>query len=317
MFRSAWLFVSAIAWSAAAGASCGSAFCTINTSWDLQGGWAEPGARLDLRYEAINQNQPRKGGHDVSVGEVPRHHDEVYTRNRNWLGSFDYTFNSEWGVSVLAPFVDREHKHIHNHMGAELPETWNFNGVGDTRVIGRYRLGGHGNPDGTGTVGLNFGIKLPTGDFKKRNGDGELAERSLQPGSGTTDALLGGFASGDLPIPDWSWFAQGLAQLPMNARDGYKPGKRFAIDAGLRYDASDRWSLMLQLNGLKRSRDSGVEAEPEDSGGYSVWLGPGASYAVTRDIRAYGFLQLPVVQHVNGVQLVANKAWVFGVSARF
>jgi len=319
MIRSTWVCALAIAWSAAAGASCGSAFCTINTSWDLQGGWAEPGARLDLRYEAINQNQPRKGGHDVAVGEVPRHHDEIRTRNRNWLGSFDYTFNSEWGVSVLAPFVDREHKHIHNHHGEEIRDYWHFNGVGDTRVLGRYRLpwGGQGNPDGTGTFGLNFGAKLPTGRFSKRNGEGEPAERSLQPGTGTTDALLGGFASGDLPVADWSWFAQGLAQLPVNARDGYKPGKRFALDAGLRYDATDRWSLMLQVNGLKRARDSGVEAEPEDSGGYSVWLGPGASYAVTRDIRAYGFLQLPVVQRVNGVQLVANKALVLGVSARF
>ena len=34
--------------------------------------------------------------------------------------------------------------------------------------------------------GLNFGLKLPTGKFDERNGEGELAERTLQPGSGTT-----------------------------------------------------------------------------------------------------------------------------------
>src|SRR5438270_604567 len=39
-----------------AAASCGSAFCTINTSWDAHGAWLEPGARLDLRYEYIRHD---------------------------------------------------------------------------------------------------------------------------------------------------------------------------------------------------------------------------------------------------------------------
>ena len=69
----------------AASASCGSAFCTINTSWDAHGAWLEPGARLDLRYESIRQDQPRSGKTDVGVGQVPRHHDEVLTVNRNLL----------------------------------------------------------------------------------------------------------------------------------------------------------------------------------------------------------------------------------------
>ncbi len=53
------------------------------------------------------------------------------------------------------------------------------------------------------------------------------------------------------------------------------------------------------------------------AGGASVWIGPGASFAATRDVRLYGFLQLPVAQYVNGVQLTARKAAVIGVSARF
>ena len=306
-------------WSAIAAASCGSAFCTINTSWDLQGGWAEPGSRLDLRYESINQDQPRSGSRNVSVGAIPRHHDEVFTRNRNWLGAYDYTFNADWGLSVSAPFVDREHEHIHNHHGAQLPESWSFRELGDARVLARYRLhaeDAHDSPDRP-SLGLNFGVKLPTGRINVSNADGEVAERSLQPGTGTTDALLGAFVSQSLPLRDLSWFAQAMLQLPINARAGYRPGNRLALDAGIRYDASDQWSFMLQVNALARGRDSGVAAEPEDSGGYAVWLGPGASFAATRDVRVYGFLQLPVVQYVNGVQLIANKAAVAGISARF
>jgi long-subunit fatty acid transport protein len=160
-------------------------------------------------------------------------------------------------------------------------------------------------------------LKLPTGSHSVRNGDGALAERSLQPGTGTTDLLLGAYTTHELPMKDLSWFAQATAQLPLNERDGYKPGSRFALDAGLRYDLNDQWSLMLQANALWRGRDSGVQSEPEDSGSTQVWIGPGASYAATRDLRIYAYLQVPIYQHVNGVQLVADKAGVIGVSLRF
>src|ERR671933_1009334 len=117
-----------------AAGSCGSAFCMVNTNWNAQGAWIEPGARLDLRYEYINQDQPRAGSRAVGVGEIPQHHDEIRTINRNWLGTFDYTFNDKWGVSATLPFVSRDHSHIHHHMGADLFESWHFTELGDARV---------------------------------------------------------------------------------------------------------------------------------------------------------------------------------------
>jgi hypothetical protein len=305
--------------SAGVQASCGSAFCSVNTSWDLHSGFAGPGASLDLRYESITQDQPRSGSDKVGVGQIPRHHDEVSTKNRNWLGTFDYAFSSDWGVNVSAPLVDREHLHIHNHHGEQLPESWDFSALGDARVLGRYRLSSQEAPDASqlGATGLNFGLKLPTGDYKQRNAEGELAERTLQPGTVTTDALLGAYLVRTLPLKDLSWFAQAQFQIPLNARDGYKPGRRLTADAGLRYDVNDRVSLLLQANLLVRGKDSGVNAEPEDSGGRSLFLSPGVSAAVAKDVRVYGFLQLPLYQYVNGVQLTADRAGVVGVSARF
>jgi hypothetical protein len=305
--------------SAQAFASCGSAFCSVDTSWDLLGSRTGPGTLLDLRYEYIRQDQPRSGSDKVGVSEIPRHHDEVYTRNNNWLGTFDHVFNADWAINVSAPFVDREHLHIHNHRGAQLPESWNFSELGDMRVLGRYRLASteSRDPPQTGWAGVNFGLKLPTGSTRVRNADGELAERTLQPGSGTTDALLGVHFVRTLPLRDLSWFAQAQVQVPLAARDGYKPGQRFSMDAGLRYDLTSQVSLLLQANLLVRGKDSGINAEPEDSGGRSLFISPGVSVAVTRDVRVYGFLQAPLYQYVNGVQLTADKAAVVGVSARF
>jgi hypothetical protein len=156
-------------------------------------------------------------------------------------------------VNVTAPLVDREHEHIHNHRGAQLPESWNFTGLGDVRVLGRYNLS-HAEMREShehSFAGISFGLKLPTGAFDVRNGAGELAERTLQPGTGTTDALLGAHYMRALPMRDLSWFVQAQLQAPLNSREGYKPGSRLTADAGLRHDLADRVSLLLQANLLR------------------------------------------------------------------
>jgi hypothetical protein len=317
-FRQAALAASIAAVPFSAFASCGAAFCSVNTAFDVQGAWTGPGARFDLRHESIRQDQPRTGSRRIAVGQVPRHHDEASTRNRNWIANFDYTFNPDWGVAVSAPLVDRDHFHVHNHRGAQLPESWKFSEPGDVRVLGRHQFAMPASPEPVvRSAGLNFGLKLPTGSFSVRNADAVLAERSLQPGTGTTDAIFGGYFSQTLPLADLSFFAQGLLQLPLNTRNGYRPGRRLSLDAGLRYQASDSFALMLQFNGLFRDKDSGVQSEPADSGGRALFASPGLAYSITQDLQAYAFLQLPLYQYVNGVQLTASKAAVLGIGAKF
>ena len=301
-------------------ASCGSAFCLINTNWDSHGAWSQPGLRLDLRYESVNQNQPMSGSRKVAVGAIPEEHDEVRTANRNGFAALDYTFNADWGASIAVPMVKRNHLHLENDFaaGTQTPESWNFNKLGDARVMGRYRIATmEGGDHSLGTLGLNFGLKLPTGSTNVRNEDGERAERTLQPGTGTTDALIGAYYARLLPMKDLSWFVQGLLQVPLNQHEGYKPGARISFDAGLRYDVTDRVGLLLQLNTLVRSRDSGANAERDNSGGRSWFLSPGVSIALTEGVRIYGFVQAPLYQYVNGVQLGSRPAAVLGMSAKF
>jgi hypothetical protein len=296
-----------------AAASCGAAFCSINTSWDVQGASQEPGARFDLRYEHINQDQPRSGSRKVPFGTQRRHHDEIATRNRNLLASVDYTLDADWGFNVMLPIAHRGHAHIHNHMGAKILDTWNFTEVGDARVTARRRLGG----SEAAAWGLVFGAKLPTGDHELRNSSGAQAERSLQPGTGTTDAVIGAYYTRMLPAQGWSWFVQPALQVPLDSRAGYRPGRRFSFDIGTRYEAGERLALMLQLNVLHRTRDAGREAEPADTGGSAAFLSPGVSYALSRDWQVYGFVQLPVYQYVNGVQVTAERAVALGLGTRF
>ncbi|WP_374503489.1 transporter [Zoogloea sp.] len=307
------LLMAAAPWAAA---SCGAAFCLVNTNWTLQGPVNEPGLRMDLRYEYADQDQPMSGGHKVGVGEIHRHHDEVYTVNRNWLANFDYTFNQNWAVSASAPVVDRDHFHIHNHHGHQLEDKWNFRRLGDIRVVGRGQWALESTAS-LGFAGVTFGAKLPTGRHDVKNGEGEEAERSLQPGSGTTDLILGAFYSRVYAEQGLSWFAQAQVQRPLAEREDYRPGSRFTLDVGGRYEATDRLGLMLQLNAALTGRDNGAEAEPEDTGGRALFLSPGVSYAVAKGVQLYGFVQLPVYQKVNGVQLTAEQSFVAGASFRF
>lgn len=306
-----------------ASASCAGAFCSINTDYSLPAGQSGSGLRLNLRYEYIDQDQPRHGSDEIAVGEISSHDDEVRTINRNWIASLDYAFNQDWGVAVTAPFARRYHFHIHNHHGEQLPETWRFTELGDVQVLGRRQWHGwRAAPADQGAArydsyGLNFGLKLPTGQTGVQNADGDPGERSLQPGSGTTDVLLGAYYQ-STPVADgWSWFTQGLYQAATGSHHGYRPGARLSLNVGGARKLSGQVSAMLQLNTLFRARDRGVEAEPQDSGGKFVFLSPGVSWAVTHSTAVYGFLQKPIYQYVNGVQLTADWSATVGVGMTF
>lgn len=294
-------------------ASCGAAFCTLNTGWETQGPSAEPGMSLDLRYDYIAQDQLRTGRRTISPGEVPLDTEETKTTNRNLLATFDYAAHAGWGVSVAVPYLRRRHSHVDTASSAT--EAWEFSGVGDAQVLGRYRPAS----DTSVPWGFVAGLKLPTGDIDRSNSDGVRAERSLQPGSGTTDAIAGVYHTtlmlvGDRPV---NRFLQARVQAPVNARAGYRPGDQFSFNAGATWPAGLRLSAMLQLNALVKQRDRGPEAEPEESGGSFLWLSPGLGYSPNRRIRLYGFVQLPLYQHVNGVQLTARWTASLGAGWRF
>lgn len=301
----------------AAFASCGAAFCSVNSNWTSESAAVEAGSSLDLHYEFIDQDQPRSGTDKVGVGEIRRHHDEVRTINRNLVATYNHNFGSGWGISVTAPLVDRDHEHIHNHHGAQIGETWRFTELGDSRVVGRYQLPVFGDASRPLNMGFTFGLKLPTGKFKVANGTGEVAERSLQPGSGTTDAIAGIYLHQQLPAADASWFVQVQHQQALDSRDGYRSGSRTTADFGYRHGLTERLSAQVQLNLLNRGRDSGREAEPADSGGRYAFVSPGLGYAISNTTQVYGYIQLPVYQNVNGVQLTADKAFLIGVTTRF
>ena len=63
---------------------------------------------------------------------------EWRTANRNLLATYAHTFGNGWGITIVAPVVERNHLHLHNEEdGSQTPERWKFTEFGDMRVLGR------------------------------------------------------------------------------------------------------------------------------------------------------------------------------------
>ncbi len=306
--------------------ACSSCGCTLSSDWDTQGLSTNAGLRIDLRYDYIDQNQLRHDSGTASADAVAKAQaagtlgeTEQYTKNRYYTLGIDYSGGRTWGVNVQLPYVDRSHGTLAYDANAGVLDTdvstSHTESLGDVRVIGRYQ---GLSPDGD--VGLLFGLKLPTGRHDYTFSGGPLAgsplDRSLQPGSGSTDLLLGAYTFGSLSR-DWDWFALGLAQRPVRIVDEFRPGSALNLSLGVRYMGFESVMPQLQINARAVAHDEGMNADPENSGGSVAYLSPGLTVPVSRAVKLYGFIQLPLYQRVNGFQLAPRWNASVGVNFAF
>lgn len=292
--------------------ACSSCGCTLSSDWDSQGYSLTPGIRVDLRYDYLAQSQLRSGTGKVNRDalELPTDKEiEQSTKNQYTTIGFDYSQSKNWGVNVQLPYIYRTHTTIAEG-DTEISSSKTSN-IGDARILGRYQ--GFTEEQ---NVGLQFGLKLPTGSFQDtfRNGPqaGEALDRGLQAGSGSTDLMLGVFHFGTLD-KNWDYFAQGMAQQALNQRDGYKTGTSVNINVGLRYMADEDLIPQLQINAKAGKRDSGINADSDNSGGTLVYLSPGLTVGIGKNMKLFGFLQLPLYQKVNGLQLTPRYTFSLGI----
>ena len=291
--------------------SCGGNYCSVNTQWETQGAWTGSGVRVNLHYAYVDLGQLRHGSNKTVAEEIPGTDDERRTLDRFLLAGLDYAIDDAWSVSVQLPILQRDHNHTEND-APPIREFWDLSGIGDLRLSGsrQFVL----SPDTS--AGIRVGVKFPTGKIDGVSTDGELAERSLQLGSGSTDILLGAYYHRKLQGNAATVFAQTQWQRPLTERDHYEPGQQLSADVGLRYALTLATSAMLQLNLLWKDRDQGINAEPDETGGRYAYLSPGVNHALSSRLQVFGFVQLPLYQFVNGTQLSVDKSATIGISWR-
>lgn len=301
--------------------SCGSENCPLyHFHYNREGG-----LHLRLSGEYINQDQIFVGTSKSFVGAIPEDHDEVSTINFITMIQLQYGISDRLDFGFIFPYVHREHNHIHHENGTNVPESWNFSGPGDIVLTGNYSII---LPEMNKEVylGVSAGIKLPTGITDEVNSEGELAEVTLQPGTGSVDALLG--LNFRYPLFTYETTKQnqfstipliiGLSyKIPGKGTDDYRFGRALLATLGTDYQFSDKVSFTLQFN-LKNQEydDTGSTGEPgENTGGTKVFVSPGLNLNLTDYLSLFGIIQLPVYQNVHGIQQTSRFNTQLGLSA--
>lgn len=280
--------------------ACSSCGCTLNSDWSSQGIASGVGTRFDIRFDYFKQSGYRSGTKSISRNDVAATGGEVQdaTINHNLTLGLDHSYNQDWAVNVQLPVFNRSH----GTYGGAYPsldqyDTSSSKGIGDIRVTGRYQ-----GLTADHSTGLTFGLKLPTGETNDTFKSGNALDRALELGTGTTDLLLGGYHFGNINR-DWDYFAQATLQIALNSHKEFRPGNGINASAGVRYMGFESFIPQLQLNTRIEKRESGAQADIANSGATLLYISPGVTVPINKSVQAFGFLQVPIYQRVNGYQI--------------
>jgi hypothetical protein len=303
--------------------ACASCGCTLNA--DAAMGYSTmPGWRLNFEYDYIHQDQLRSGTHTIS-GVPDGNELERETLNRYYTVGIDYNPNSDWDIALRVPYVGRTHSTYGSFDSTQpLPDLSHSrsSSLGDVKLIGGYQgfLPNH-------NLGLQLGVKLPTGrygtDVKFNSGPlaGGPLDASLQPGTGSTDLIVGAYYH--QPISqNFDFFANAQFQSAVKSKqdqpgNDYRPGNSTTVSFGVRYEANPNWAPQLQMNLLHKSVDQGALADIYSTAGYVAYVSPGLTAKVAGNLQAFGFAQLPVYSDLVGYQLFPRYTISVGASYAF
>lgn len=261
---------------------------------------------VNLQDTWLNQNLAKQDTSKIPLASSPDQKIQTNFLNLN----FQYSFNHDWGVMAMLPYWQRSF-YTNTAWGTQsLPviDHAQVSTLADIRLMGMYT---GFSPDMS--TGLIFGLKLPTGTYQAPGFD-----RDTEPGTGTTDLLLGGYQVGQERV--WGWYLQGMLRRALDTRTQYRPGDSLQLVAGAHYDANtfaEALTPLLQWNLTYRRADSGAMADPLNTGSKSLYLTPGFLVAFTSRLQGNLLLYLPLYQQVNGIQLVPRQIASAGLTYNF
>src|ERR1700680_933403 len=322
------------------GAAWACATCGCTLSADAAAGYsAIPGLRFNFEYDYINQDRLRAGTGAATPAQVVNSPSnpalgggeiEKQTINRYLTIGISYSPNSEWNVSVLVPYVMRTHTTFGQQQAPYTASQTASNQIsgaslsnpGDFKIIASYQglLPTH-------NLGVQLGVKLPTGhygtavNFNTGPNAGAPLDASLQPGTGSTDLIVGAYYY--RPVSqNFDTFVNGQFQSAVRHKqdqpgNDFRPGNSATMSVGLRYEAHPQWVPQLQANLLRKRAAQGAVADTTDTAGTVAYLSPGLTLHVIGKLHLYAFAQIPVYARLDGYQLFPHWTATVGGSYAF
>ena len=315
--------------------ACATCGCTINSDAAM-GYSAASGWRVNVEYTYIDQDELRSGTGTTTAAAVVNNPSnpslgggeiEKDTINRYATLGVSYRPNSNWNFNLLVPYVSRDHTtygtQLQPYTSAETApdqiSAARVSNLGDVRLIGNYQglLPTH-------NLGLQFGIKLPTGqygtavNFYSGPNIGTPLDASLQAGTGSTDVIVGAYyyqaVSQDFDIFVNGQFQSAVAHKQDQPGNDYRPGNSATFGVGLRYEANPKWIPQVQLNLFRKTADQGALADTTDTAGTVAYLSPGLTAQIIPKLHAYAVVQFPVYSNLSGYQLFPHWTATVGLS---
>jgi hypothetical protein len=221
------------------------------------------------------------------------------------------------------------HLHAHEDGMVEVHEdmTGDASGMGDITLLLRYGLmdaHSQGPSFKKTRVGLIAGVKLPTGETDKTMESGESFDAHLQPGTGSTDVILGASCM----------HSMGRATLSANvlysyAGEGEAGGVSHRFGNIVNYDIGGRLRVYPGLPGRTqvfigagvvgeiRGREETDGAKDPDSGGHTVYLSPAIQVMYSPNWVFEVNYQDPVFHDLNGTQMAESFKASAGITYLF
>jgi hypothetical protein len=196
-------------------------------------------------------------------------------------------------------------------------------GPGDALLLLKYTL--FQNPAGpiTREVQLLAGVELPTGKTDAKDATGANLPAPQQPGSNSTDAVVG--LAGAVNLRRASLY--GDATYKLAGTRAYTFGDLFALNAGVNvpFGHRARFSATSEINIEAAGRDTSSLPGPgvlpdkavRDSGYEAVYFTPGLQWRPSRRWILSAAVQLPLHQNYRGTQLAADANWLFSFQGRW
>jgi hypothetical protein len=301
-------------------ASCGTDDCPIDLHRHqlLVGRFS-----FDASLQYIDQDEAQAGTEKTTIGALPAPETEVRTLSRIYSMTGRARITPRLGLTLSLPFVDREHQHIPIEGGVpgELAD-FRYSGLGDLLTTARWIALG-ADPAGGSSASIVLGIKLPTGERNVDEIDGEQPEPPVRPGTGSVDGIAGLHLSAGVGTKALNGTpVRAPLFLGLNYRvngkgtEDYRVGDEFQANAGGEYPVSDAVDLLAQLNLRVRDRDDPgqTDALPDNTGGTWFYFTPGLRVRTGSRLDVFGYVQFPVYQRVNGIQLVSPYHLLFGTT---
>jgi hypothetical protein len=289
---------------AARGCACGCGIFDVGAN-SMFASNADSGWSAWLQYAYLNQNQNREG---TSRAPAADNQDKDLRSQFYFLGT-QYMFNRSWGLMVELPIVQRsltttDDGTVFGPAGSVY--TGRLTDLGDLQVMGLYT---GLSPDMS--TGLILGLKLPTGNYTGPNGPlgGPELDRDTLPGTGSTDVILGGYHFGGLSRDNrLAYYLQLRYEVAFMTRNNYRAGNEFDGALGLTYDLGQvgpftKFAPIVSLLGSQRQPDSGLNADPDNTGYGRLMIAPGLDLRIDK-WKFYADVEIPLYQYLNAASSV-------------